>query len=90
MFYCEGSNKGIIAADGKILFGGTAPTGYVFNNVGATAGNLNAAAINAIFTNNKLPLALDLSGLDLGGLALILRDLQNLKVVNGTLTGPVP
>jgi hypothetical protein len=88
-FTFTGTNSGIIAAEGKISFYKGAPGGYVFNNVG-TSGNPNAAAINAIFTYNGIPLALDLSGLDLGGLASILLDLQNLKVVNGTLTGPVP
>jgi len=89
-FRLDGPNCGIIAADGNISFCGHAPGGYVFNDVGAAPGNPNAAAINAIFTNGGSPLALDISGLDLRGLALILLDLQNLKVVKGTLTGPVP
>jgi hypothetical protein len=90
MFNVSGNNKGIIAAYGKMLLNVTGPTGYVFNNVGSSGNPKNATAINAIFTSNNLPLALDLSGLDLGGLASILLDMQNLKVVNGTLTGPVP
>jgi hypothetical protein len=85
-FDFTGSNKGIIAAKGNILFDKTAPKGYVFNNVGATA-NPNGAGIDTIFNNNNIPLALDLSGLDLQGLALMLLDLGNLTVSSsGNLT----
>ncbi len=86
----NGDNKGIIAAAGNIVFGKHAPKGYVFNQVGTNLQNPNAAALRAIFTNNNLPLALDVSGLDLQGLTLILLDLQSLRVANGTLAGPVP
>jgi hypothetical protein len=54
-------------------------------------GNPSKAAIDAVFTNNGQPLGFDLTGLDLGGLALILADLKALKVDSSTsnLTGPV-
>jgi hypothetical protein len=86
----NGSNKGIIAAKGLITFGKGSPGGNVFNNVGATPNDPNAAAIDAIFTNNGMPLLFDLAGLDLQGLNLILTDLAALKVNNkGNLVGPV-
>ena len=86
----DGSNKGIIAARANIRLIGHGPTGAVFNNVGAISGNPNAAALDAIFTDHSAPLMLDLSSLDLGGLGLILQDLNALKVgANGNLTGPV-
>ena len=47
------------------------------------------AAIDPIFNSNGQSLAFDLAGLDLGSLALILPDLQYLRVSNGKLTGPV-
>ena len=85
-FTFTGTNSGIIAAEGSIHFTKGTPAGYVFSN----AAGANAAAINAIFTNNGLPLALDIGNLDLQGLTLILTDLQNLKVgPNGVLTGPI-
>ena len=64
-------------------------TGHLFNDVGATPGNPNAAAIDAIFTDNGQPLGLDLSGDPLGGLELILEDLAALYVNSkGNLAGP--
>jgi hypothetical protein len=81
----SGTNFGIIAAKGLITFANSFTNqGSIFNNVGTSA---NGAAIDAIFTNNSLPLAFDLSGLDLQGLALIQSDLLALRVSNGTLTG---
>jgi hypothetical protein len=63
----------------------------VFNNVGTNLTNANAAALAAIFTNHSIALALDVSGQDLQGLALILVDVHNLTVgANGTLTGTIP
>ena len=53
--------------------------GSVFNNVGATPGNPNAAAIDAIFTDNGQPF--------LTGYEEILEDLAALKVSGGNLTG---
>ena len=65
--------------------------GYVFNDVGATPGNPNAAAIDAIFADNGQPLGLDLPGDPLGGLELILEELAALTVgPNGNLTDPKP
>jgi hypothetical protein len=86
-----GSNDGIVAANGVIQLanGPLSGSGYVFNDVGATSGNPNAAAIDAIFTNNGQPLGLDLPGDPLGGLELILEDLAALYVnSNGNLAGP--
>ena len=83
----QDGNAGIFAAKGVIA---KPPTGgHVYNNVGAAPVNPNAAAIDAIFTNNGNPLELDLTGEDLGGLQLILTDLAALQVDgNGNLTGP--
>jgi len=81
-----GNNKGIVAAKGAINFDHGA-RGDVFAN----ATGVDAAAIDAIFTEDHLPLLFDLTGLDLGGLALILRDLAALSVDgHGHLTGPLP
>jgi hypothetical protein len=85
VFTVNGGNKGIIAAKGAMNFGKGSPGGYVFNN--ATGGN--AAAIDAIFTNNGSALAFDINALDLGGLNLILTDLAALYVdAHGNLAGP--
>jgi hypothetical protein len=81
-----GNNKGIVAAKGAINFDHGA-RGAVFAN----ATGVDAAAIDAIFTEDHLPLLFDLTSLDLGGLALILRDLAALSVDgHGHLTGPLP
>jgi hypothetical protein len=87
-FIVNGRNKGILAAKGTMNFGETPPRGEVFNN----ASGVNAAAIDAIFTNNGHPLSFDLTdNLDLGGLALILAKLSSLHVgSDGNLTGPIP
>jgi hypothetical protein len=84
----SGSIKGIIAAEVHINFGSTGNTSAasIFNS----ATGANAAAIEALFTENHVPLSFDLTGLDLGGLKLILKDLAALTVVHGVLTGPVP
>jgi hypothetical protein len=87
----EDGNQGIVAAMGAINFGNGPLGGYVFNDVGATPGNPNAAAIDAIFTDNGQPLGLDLPGQPLGGLELILQDLAALYVdSSGKLAGPKP
>jgi hypothetical protein len=87
----EDGNQGIVAAIGEINFGNGPLGGSVFNDVGATPGNPNAAAIDAIFTDNGQPLGLDLPGDPLGGLELILQDLAALYVdSNGKLAGPKP
>ena len=80
-------NQGIVAAIGTILTAsGTNLGGSVFNQA---AGTSNAAAIDAIFTDQGQPLALDLPGNPLGGLELILQDLAALYVAsNGKLAGP--
>jgi hypothetical protein len=84
----DGSNKGIIAAKGSIAFSRIPPRGAVFNNIGATPGNSNAAAVDAIFTDQGQPLLVDLKPLDLQGLKLILQDLAAIHVgPAGTLTG---
>jgi hypothetical protein len=85
-----GGLHGIIAAKGPITFAPHTPsTGPVFAN----ATGLNAAAIDAIFTDCGLALGFDSApgALDLAGLALILKDLGLLTVgTNGTLTGTTP
>jgi hypothetical protein len=89
-----GDVTGIIAAKGDILFGhtGNLSAGHIYQDVGRTPGNPNAAAIDAIFTSNGQPLTFDLtSNLDLGGLALILAKLSTLHVgSDGNLTGTSP
>jgi hypothetical protein len=90
--FSSGAVKGILAAEGTINFSG------VGNTSGATiiqnAAGANKAAIDAIFTKNGgVPLAFDSvpGTLDLGGLALILNDLNALHVgTDGNLTGPMP
>ena len=84
------SNHGIVAAIGQIRVSNGPLGGYVFNNVGATPGNPNAAAIDAIFTDEGQPLGLDLPNEPLAGLAEILEDLAALYVDpdNGDLAGP--
>jgi hypothetical protein len=87
----NGTNYGIIAAEGPANLGKAVSTGAGGGyqaNLGT--GNPNKAAIDAVFTNNGQSLAFDLAGLDLGGLALILADLKALTTgSNGNLTGPV-
>jgi hypothetical protein len=82
----HGRNAGIIAAKAAIRFAGGSAGGAVFNNA---ATGLNAAAIDALFTNGGQPLTLDVNSGDLQGLNLIVQDLLRLHVAsNGTLTGP--
>lgn len=83
-----GRNAGIVAANGSI---NSAPIGgVVFNNAGATPGNPNAAAIDAIFTQQSAPLALDVLPQDLQGLSSILQDLAASRLnAKGILTGPI-
>jgi hypothetical protein len=84
----EDGNQGIVAAIGAINFGNGPLGGSVFNNAGGTP---NAAAIDAIFTENGQPLGLDLPGQPFGGLELILQDLADLYVdSSGKLAGPKP
>ena len=78
--YVEDGNHGIVAAMGTIQVSGPPLNGYVFNNVGAIPGNPNAAAIDAIFTDDGQPLGIDLPGDPLGGLELILEELAALYV----------
>ena len=52
---------------------------------------VNAAAIDAIFTDGGMALLFDTLALNLAGLDLILDDLLALRVGNdGNLTGPKP
>jgi hypothetical protein len=85
-----GQVLGIVAAEGPInLLKGTTTQAAFFQGI-LLPGSPIASAIDAIFTNGSQPLAFDLTGLDLGGLNLILQDLEALLVRNGTLTGPIP
>jgi hypothetical protein len=84
----NGSNHGIIAAVGLINVARKIPNGSVYNNLGSNPDDQSLAAIDAIFTQEGNPLALDISGFDLGGLALIQQDLKVLNVdSNKKLTG---
>ncbi len=81
-----GANLGFIAALGALNAGTTPLTGVTFSNL--TASDATAAAIDAIFTDQSQALAFDAAPDDLAGLALILSDLQAIKVgSNGKLTG---
>lgn len=87
-FAVNGNNKSILASQGVMYFGKHAPGGEVFNGVGTSCAT--AAAIDALFTNGGQPLEFDLTGLDLGGLELILTDLSALYGSrHGQLTGSV-
>jgi hypothetical protein len=84
----NGTDSGILAAEGNINFGqtGTLNTKGLFVN----ATGANKAAIDAIFTQGGTPLTFDVVINGKTGLALILADLTALKVgSNGNLTGPV-
>jgi hypothetical protein len=84
-FTFKGDNLGILAARGSMNFAAGPPKGVVIGN----ATGLNAAAIDAIFTENGLRLNLDLTSLDLEGLYSILTDLAALRVdAAGKLVGP--
>jgi hypothetical protein len=87
--FSSGSVKGILAAKGDINFGnvGNTTLAAIFEN----ATGMNAAAIDAIFTDGGQRLGLDINALDLAGLGLILTDLGNLHVdpATGNLTGTV-
>jgi hypothetical protein len=89
--FSSGAVKGILAAEGTINISsvGTTSAGTIIPK----ATGENKKAIDAIFTEGGLPLAFDLvpGSLDLGGLALILNDLNALHVgTDGNLTGPMP
>jgi hypothetical protein len=84
----DGKNEGILAADGLISFKHPVQ-GWVFDDVGATPGNPNASAIDAIFTDAGKRLEFDVTRLDGAGLTLILDDLAALRVgPDGNLKGP--
>jgi hypothetical protein len=83
-----GNVSGIVAAEGNLNIGHIGSSSGAF--ILANATGANAAAIDAIFTENHVPLSFDRMGLDLAGLNLILRDLAALTVVGDTLTGPTP
>ena len=80
----SGSDKGILAAEGNINYSGSISR---LTNVFANATGVNAAAIDAIFTNGGLLLDVIIpSQLD-----LILQDLLALTVNRkGNLTGTTP
>lgn len=80
---------GILAAKGAIALDPADDPSQV--NLFAQAQGVNAAAIDAIFTNGGKPLAFDLQPLDLAGLDLMLAKLASLHVgPDGNLDGPVP
>jgi hypothetical protein len=73
----NGTNNGIIAAEGPANLGkaiSTGPGGFYQATI--PSGTPNHGAIDAVFSQ---ALAFDLPGMDLGGLALILADLKTLK-----------
>jgi hypothetical protein len=86
----NGENRGIIAALGSITYAKKAPRGWVFDDADANPYGPDATAIKAIFTDQSVMLSLDINLLDLGGLSLIMRDLDSLYVnCQGNLVGPV-
>jgi hypothetical protein len=86
-----GGFQGTITGTDQIIPPAGSPNNPGFENVARNNFHLvsTAAAIDAIFTSSHLALAFDLSGLDLGGLALILSDLTSLTVKNHLLTGTI-
>jgi cytoskeletal protein CcmA (bactofilin family) len=89
----NGDVKGILAVEQTVVFD-HAPSvkrAAFFGTNLATGDPTSAAAIDAICTSLGQPLAFDLSGLDLGGLGLILKHLGALGVgANGHLVEPLP
>ena len=85
----SGTLQGIVAAIGQIQFARSISSTHVFQNL--TSISASYAAIQAIWTNNGIPLSFDISPLDLQGLTLILKDLNALTIgSNGSLTGTTP
>ncbi len=86
-----GGNLGIIAAKGAVNFdrGSAQAQGSAFTNVGSAGSAdpnapLDAAAIDAIFTQGGQPLQFDMTPGDLAGLTAIETDLDALSIgVNG-------
>ncbi|MBS0266804.1 MAG: hypothetical protein JSS02_33060, partial [Planctomycetes bacterium] len=84
----NGNSSGILAAEGNINFG---KTGKLNTAVFANATGENKAAIDAIFTQQGVPLTFDTIVNGKSGLTWILGDMLSLRVgANGKLTGPVP
>jgi hypothetical protein len=79
-----GEVKGILAAEGSIIFNQTPNTKQAafFGSNLKTLDAISAAAIDRIFMNNGAPLDF---GLDLNGLGLILNKLAALRVIKGKL-----
>jgi hypothetical protein len=79
---------GALAAKGAISLGpiGNANQAHIFAN----AQGANAAAIDAIFTDQGNLLFIDTTPTGMWDLALILKDLAALNVAGGNLTGPTP
>ncbi|HEX8912049.1 MAG TPA: hypothetical protein VF796_06785, partial [Humisphaera sp.] len=78
---------GFVAAKGTVRTSGTAlPAARVVKS----AAGADAAAIDAVWTDVGAPLGLDLSPLDLAGLALVRADAQALALTLGTLAGTTP
>ncbi|MDR3638691.1 MAG: calcium-binding protein [Isosphaeraceae bacterium] len=82
-----GCNQGIVAAKGAINFDrwSTLAQGNAFINVGSSASTdpnapLDAAAIDAIFTQGGQPLQFDIAPGDLAGLSAIEKDLDALSI----------
>jgi Ca2+-binding RTX toxin-like protein len=88
----SGDVLGILAVKGTVNLGkpvSTSHAAFYGTNLGTTD-LTSAAALDALFTDGGLALSLDVNALDLGGLALILKDLAALHVgSNGKLIGPV-
>jgi hypothetical protein len=81
-----GSPAGFVAALGSVnLRSTTLAAAKLLQHISSGA---NLAAVDAIFTNNNLPLTFDTGG-NLQGLTLIENDLTNLHDTGGTLSGPV-
>ena len=76
--------KGILAAEGTILFSQTPNTKQAafFGSILKTKDPLSAAAIDNIFTNSGTPIDF---GLDLSGLGLIRNKLTAIRASNGKL-----
>jgi hypothetical protein len=84
-----GGMAGIVAAKGGVSYGDVGNTSAA--SIFSPADGVNAAAIDAIFTDMGNQLFIDTTPQGLSNLALILKDLAALHVGNdGNLTGPIP
>ena len=85
------SFSGFLASIGAIKFNASSRLNAARTVQSLTASSVNAAAINAIWTNGGVTLAFDINPNDLAGLGLILTDLNAITLSSGgVLSGTTP